>query len=685
MLANVRLLVHLGLQSLRAHKTKSLIVGGLMTFGAFLVVVSLALLDSVERATRASIVQSISGDVQLYDAKAKDKLALFGGFGFGTEDLGEIPSYAKIRDAVTGLDNVVGVVPYGIANAGVSSPGDLDRALNALRDAVRAGDMPAAGPLAERVRGIAAVLQAQQEKQASVSQTVTADVKAVLERATSDALWAEFEASPLPVLDWLDTKLAPLGEQGNTFYLRLAGTDLQAFNKTFSRIKIVEGELVPPDTRGVLVGKSFIDRRLKMAVAMNLDTVRTERARGATIAGTKTLQETIGKAVRASPRIVYLLAPRDVAVVAKVIAAEVGQPESTALTVLLREFIGELDDANFDRRYGIFYEVIAPRIQLYPFRVGDTITMTAFTKSGYLRSVNVKVWGIYTIDGLETSDIAGALSLCDLVTFRELYGQRTASLDAELVKMKAASGAAAVERDTAEDALFGGDATVEVKTVEQAAAEPVLEKVDRQADFRFEQGKVNEGMVLSTAVLLKDPSRLRETITELRRVVEPLGLQAATWQEATGVVGQITLVIRGVLLTAIFILFLVTTVILNNSLVMATLERVAEFGTLRAIGAQRGFVNAMVVFETAVLGVLAGVVGSVAAVACVLWLGQVGIPAPADLLQVLFGGPRLYPTVHVDNVVAGLLATLTVSVFATLYPARLATRVQPVVAMQGKE
>jgi ABC-type lipoprotein release transport system permease subunit len=41
--------------------------------------------------------------------------------------------------------------------------------------------------------------------------------------------------------------------------------------------------------------------------------------------------------------------------------------------------------------------------------------------------------------------------------------------------------------------------------------------------------------------------------------------------------------------------------------------------------------------------------------------------------------------VHVGNIVAGLLATLVISVFATLYPARLATRVQPVVAMQGKE
>jgi ABC-type lipoprotein release transport system permease subunit len=78
-------------------------------------------------------------------------------------------------------------------------------------------------------------------------------------------------------------------------------------------------------------------------------------------------------------------------------------------------------------------------------------------------------------------------------------------------------------------------------------------------------------------------------------------------------------------------------------------------------------------------------VGAVLGVGFVVWLHGVGIPAPADIFQVIFGGPRLYPTVTIDNVVAGLVATLVVAVFATLYPARLAVGVQPVVAMQGKE
>jgi ABC-type lipoprotein release transport system permease subunit len=279
------------------------------------------------------------------------------------------------------------------------------------------------------------------------------------------------------------------------------------------------------------------------------------------------------------------------------------------------------------------------------------------------------------------------LSLTDLVTFRELYGQRTAALDAELAAMKTATGIADVAREDAEAALFGDDsAAVEVKTVEAAVGDgAVIEKVERREITTFDQQTVNDGMVISVGVLLKDGVDADAARATIAGIADGLGLKVSDWRQATGLIGQMTLVVRAILLGAIVILFLVTIVILNNSLVMATLERVGEFGTLRAIGAQKGFVNAMVVFETAVLGTIAGVGGALVGVVFIAWLHRVGIPAPADVFQVIFGGPRLYPTVTPGNVFAGLFATLIVAVFATLYPARLAVGVQPVVAMQGKE
>ena len=80
----------------------------------------------------------------------------------------------------------------------------------------------------------------------------------------------------------------------------------------------------------------------------------------------------------------------------------------------------------------LFYRVFTERMALYPVTVGDSVTLRAFTKSGYIKNVSVKVWGIYQFDGLEASDIAGARNLVDMVTFRELRGQMSASTRAEL-------------------------------------------------------------------------------------------------------------------------------------------------------------------------------------------------------------------------------------------------------------
>jgi ABC-type antimicrobial peptide transport system permease subunit len=86
-----------------------------------------------------------------------------------------------------------------------------------------------------------------------------------------------------------------------------------------------------------------------------------------------------------------------------------------------------------------------------------------------------------------------------------------------------------------------------------------------------------------------------------------------------------------------------------------------------------------------VLGLLAGGLGAAVGSLGVAVLGKVGIPAFADALVLLFAGPRLYPTVGADNLLFGLAVILVVSLFSTLYPAFLAARVPPIVAMQGRE
>jgi ABC-type antimicrobial peptide transport system permease subunit len=166
---------------------------------------------------------------------------------------------------------------------------------------------------------------------------------------------------------------------------------------------------------------------------------------------------------------------------------------------------------------------------------------------------------------------------------------------------------------------------------------------------------------------------------------EKLGLKVIDWQTAAGNLGQFVFVAKAILYFATAIIFVVALVIINNAVVMATLQRVREIGTLRAIGAQRGFVLAMVLTETVVLGLAFGAVGSVLGSLWVLHMGSAGIPAANDFLYFFFSGPKLYPWVNPGSLIGAFVVVILVTCISALYPAMMATRVSPVTAMASDD
>ncbi|MEZ4459149.1 MAG: FtsX-like permease family protein [bacterium] len=247
---------------------------------------------------------------------------------------------------------------------------------------------------------------------------------------------------------------------------------------------------------------------------------------------------------------------------------------------------------------------------------------------------------------------------------------------------------ASISAANAEEALFGGGDELESVT-EAKAVPPADVVINRDKNMvaqmdTYSPEALHQGVVLNAAVLLKDPSKLPEFMSAIS-ANKDLGVQALNWQDASGLVGQFILVIRLVLYTAIFIIFLVALVIINNSMVMATMERIPEIGTMRAIGAQKSTIMLMTLLETTALCAIAGTIGAGLGAGLIAWLGHVGIKAPNDVMVFLFGGPALHPTFGAGNLFFGAFIILIVSLISTLYPAIVATRVQPVVAMRGKD
>ncbi len=696
-LARLRLLVYMALRSLWSHKIKSLIVGSLIGFGTMLFVLGTALLDSIEGAIERSVVHSLSGHLQVYSAEGKDELAIFGDMTMGGADWGRIDDFAALEAAIAPVENVKAVVPMGINTAYMTRGSDLERTLGRMRALVRDGQLGEAQALIPKARRMIGLLEADLRNQLAIADADRVDdlkdELARIERTRNDVFWAELGRRPLEILEYLDTKVAPLAGEGRVMFIRYVGTDLGRFAEHFDRMKVVRGEMVPEGRRGILVNQKYADRVLKMTAARLLDDLAEAREADIPIADTAELAAKARRLKTQGGAVELMLDPDDAAALAARLATDLeieGDPPDLAA---LLEALLTVDDSNAVARRDFFYAHVAPLIDVYPFEVGDIVTIRAWTRTNTLKAVNVRVWGTFVFEGLERSELTGAANLLDLVTFRELYGQMTAADRAELEAIRDEVGAEFVGREDAEAALFGGGDAIELETGAdddfEAVAEADLKREKRTlaVSEEFDAEMNREGLVLNAAIMLADGDRIDETRAAIEAAAAEAGLKlkVVDWQEASGVLGQLALVVRVILYIAIFIIFAVALVIINNSMLIATLERVREIGTLRAIGAQRGFVMAMFLLETLVLGLIAGGLGALAGAGLVLWLGSVGIPAQNEIMVFIFSGNRLHPTVGAEHLGLGVVIILIVSLISTWYPARTATRVEPIEAMRGAD
>ncbi len=711
--ATFRLLVLTAARSVVNHRMKSLIVGFILVFGTALLVVGTSLLDSVERSMRKTVTESLAGDLQVYSADAQDKLALFGTVAFGGDDIGQIDDFSKVRKPIEKLDNVKAVVPMGMTQARFVMGNRLDDVISGLRQAVGAGDWEKVDSLGDQLRAMAEELKAENQARAKIANDPKRyeDNVTALERVLADSFWkTDLHQNSQDALLFLDTKIAPLASDGRMIFMRVLGTDPQRFAKNFDRFEIADGQMIPPGKHGLLVSHRTYDKWLKNNVARNLDKLHDDiHDDGRTIADDELLQNAVDLLKKQYRRVIFGLPPKKVAQIEKRLQAFLGS-KSDDIKELLTQFLS-LDDANFDKRYKFFYDKLAPLMRMHEFKVGDTVTLQAITNRGFPRSVNLKVYGTFEFKGMEDSDLAGSVNIVDMPTFRTLYGAMSEEARAELKQIRKEVGVKDVRRDEAEDALFGGDDTlVEEDTADEASDDKPLPasapspapqaprptpraagakpaagaKLVRKANAdTFDPAELDRGLARNAAIILNDPTKLAHTEAQIKALAKSqhLGIKVLDWQQAAGIVGQFVIVIRLVLFIAIGIIFLVALVIINNSMVMATVERTNEIGTMRAIGAQRWYVMTLFLLETLILGLSAGLAGCGLGALVVFWAGHTGIPATTDFLRFLFAGDRLYPTLGVDNILWAFGAIVVVSTLSTLYPARLATRIQPVVAM----
>ena len=698
-MSGLRVLVQIALRNLFASFL-NVIIGGIILVGTFFFVVGSSLLGNVDSAMSRSIIGSVGGHLQVYSAKSKDDLTLFDNWTY--PDLTPMTDFSKVKRSLLKVDNVKTVIPMGINSAFLAYGNTVDVALEKLRSAVNRrlqGDHSRDNDdqiesLKSHVRQMVDVIQGGFKNFAAVSSDQAVDPQSLdsLKKASSAEFWDTFDRDPLNHLEFLENHIATLVPDADYVVLSYVGTDLDAFAKSFDRMQIVDGTAVPPGHRGFLLSKYTYEEQFKLKTAHRLDQIHEAlHDEGKRIAKDPDLREKVKQNRNQTREIVLQLDPLSTTKAVERLQKFLGSSEAD-LPKLLSNFF-DTDDANFDARYKFFYAEIAPLIDLYRLKPGDMLTIKAYTKSGFVQSVNVKVYGTFQFKGLEKSGLAGGLSLMDMMSFRDLYGYMTPDKLAEMKGLASQAGAKIIDRDQAEAELFGGSSVV--SNAKQENIDDKKELGDTRdmvksallTDHVYTTDDIEHGIALNAAIILKDPSRIEATRKEIEDVSrrDGLDLKVVTWQKAAGNIGQFVLVAKVVLYIAVFIIFIVALVVINNAVMMATLQRVREVGTMRAIGAQRSFVLGMILIETILLGLVFGSVGVGLGSGLIEWLGHKGIPASNAFLYFFFSGPRLYTKLGVGSIYGAMLIILVVTTLSALYPAIIATRISPVQAMQSED
>ncbi|MBX7114611.1 MAG: FtsX-like permease family protein [Myxococcaceae bacterium] len=686
------------------------IIGLIILVGTCGQVAGSSLLSTLTSSMSKSVIGSAAGHLQVYNDASEDELAIYGQMGGQDPSLEPITDFPEVKKQLAADPNVKNIVPQGIGGGLITSGNTVDITLAKLRDLYRARDektpstegkrLTAEGyaeqiaSVKEHIRQIVKVIHADAAKADALrdAKTVDPSEQEHLVTAASDAFWADFDKHPYDSLEFLENYIAPQAGDADMLYLRYLGTDLEAFQKAFDRMYLKEGQMVPTGKRGLLLPTYYYEENLKLKCARKLDKIKEQLANSRrTIATDEELKRWLKENQQQTREIVLQLDGIKTKTATTALQGFLKSDEKD-LNGLLAKFF-DMNDQNFHERYDFFYAQIVPLLELYRVRVGDTMTFKAYTKGGSVQAVNVRVYGTFEFKGLEQSPLAGAMALMDLMSFRDLYGYMSKDKLNEIQALKAAAPSKGLNRETAEDELFGQGGSVVNESVtstideKQELSGTTAKKRGATLDENtYSQADFEAGVVLNVAVLLKNEHDLEATQARLSKMSTPnTHFRVVTWQKAAGVLGDFVYYARVGLSSAMSIIFVIAMIVISVAMIMATIARTATIGTMRAIGAQRTFIISMVLAETSALALFFGSLGAAIGSALILFIGNKGIPATTPEQYFFFAGPRFLPVLEPMHVISAFFIILAISALSTVLPAIIATRVSPLRAMQTDE
>jgi ABC-type lipoprotein release transport system permease subunit len=161
--------------------------------------------------------------------------------------------------------------------------------------------------------------------------------------------------------------------------------------------------------------------------------------------------------------------------------------------------------------------------------------------------------------------------------------------------------------------------------------------------------------------------------------------QIVTWSDLNELSVQFEQ-FAGAYMSILYVIILgITATVVTNTLVMAVYERTREIGILSAIGMKGRRIMAAFLTEAALLATGGVVGGLILGGLIATYVGNVGltIPATTGITGILIGD-KIYPFVTSADVISLTVVAYIITLIASLYPATLAARMEPVEALHAQ-
>jgi ABC-type lipoprotein release transport system permease subunit len=186
--------------------------------------------------------------------------------------------------------------------------------------------------------------------------------------------------------------------------------------------------------------------------------------------------------------------------------------------------------------------------------------------------------------------------------------------------------------------------------------------------------------ISEVAILLPDRQEVNRVAESLRETLSSDKYDVDTWQQLLPLLKTYLDVFKGYLYLMYIVVFIAMGFGIVNTILMAVMERIREFGLLNALGMKSRSIIKEVMIESFFLLVLGTGLGNLLGIFSIHAFSSNGIDLSAFAKGSEFWGMSrvIYPMVKIQNMIVANLVVLGLGVLVSLYPAVKATRFNPV-------